>query len=310
MPSFRRSLASLSALSAFEAAARLGGFTAAAQELGVTQAAVSRQIRALETDLRAPLFRRVHRRVELTAAGRVLALAVGQAFERIADAIDVIRPTRTPQPQEALRVGASLAFSHFWLLPRLATFRAAHPSITLRLVSQDLPADMREGAVDVAIRYGRGPFRDGEIAVSMGDEIVPVASPALCARVADLSPDAGVIALPRIDVVAHDPTWVTWRGWFLRAGFGRIADTGILQFNHHTDAIYAAMDGQGVALGWTRLLERPLRDGRLVRLGSRSIIPEEGYNLVLAPGSTAQPAVAAFTSWMTDELARSDAGGS
>jgi len=181
MPHIRRRLPALGALVTFEAAARLGGFTAAAKEIGVTQAAVSRQVRALEDDLGARLFMRAHRRVELTAAGSVLALAVGQSLERIAETVDVIRQ---PEASVSLTVSATLAFSHFWLLPRLSSLLADHPEIKLRVLSQDLPVDLRDGTVDVALRYGRPPYRDGEVAASMSDEIFPVCSPSMLARLA------------------------------------------------------------------------------------------------------------------------------
>jgi DNA-binding transcriptional LysR family regulator len=304
MPSLRRALPSLSALTTFEAAARLGAFTAAARELGVTQAAVSRQIRQLEIDLRAPLFVRAHRKVELTPAGTVLAMAVGRAFDGIGDAIEVIRPAASTAPADLLRVGASLAFSHFWLLPRLPAFRTAHPGMALRLVSQDLPTDLRDGTVDVVLRYGRPPFRDGEVVASMPDEIVPVCSPTLRDGVAHLPFPENLLALPRIAAEAHDATWMTWRRWFDRMGLGRIDGPSGLQFNHYNDAIYAAIDGQGVALGWANLLTRALNEGRLVRLCSQSIKPEETYNLVLPRGTAASPSVIAFTGWISEMMSR------
>lgn len=302
MPTLNRSIPSLAALVTFEAAARLGGFTAAARELGVTQAAVSRQMRILEDELGAPLFLRAHRRVELTAAGSVLSMAVTRAFDQIGDAIDVIRPPRPSTPPKTLRIGASLAFSHFWLLPRLATFRMMHPDIVLRLVSQDQPLDLRDGTVDVTLRYGKPPFRDGDAVVSFPDRIVPVCSPALYARVAHLPFPQRLFALPRIDAEAHDASWLTWRRWFAAAGLGRLEDGGVLQFNQHTDAVYAAIDDQGVALGWLALLERPLAEGRLVPLTDLSVRPDEAYNLVVPRGALANPAAAAFSDWFGAEV--------
>lgn len=302
MPSLRHSLPSLSALICFEAAARLGGFTAAARELGVTQAAVSRRIHQLETDLRTKLFIRAHRRVELTSTGTVLAMAVARAFDGIGDAIDVIRPAERTAPANLLMIGASLAVSHFWLTPRLPEFRAAHPDVAVRIVSQDLPIDLRDRTVDVVLRYGTPPFADGEVLASMPDEVVPVCSPALRESVAHLPFPENVLALPRILAEAHDATWMTWRRWFVAMGLGRIDAPSALQFNHHSDAIYAAIDGLGVALGWTKLVERALTDGRLVRLCEESIRPAQTYNLVVPPGAAARPTVAAFADWIGEKM--------
>jgi DNA-binding transcriptional LysR family regulator len=295
MPHIRRRIPALGALVTFEAAARLGGFTAAAQEIGVTQAAVSRQVSALEEDLGTRLFIRAPRRVDLTAAGSALALAVGQSFERIAETVEAIRQ---PGASASLTVSATLAFSHFWLLPRLASLLADHPEIKLRVLSQDLPVDLRDGTVDVALRYGRPPFRDGEVAASMSDEIFPVCSPAMLARLGPGRLASWPAELPRIDNEAPDASWLTWRRWFALTDPGRSPQAGALRFSHYNDAVYAAIDGQGVVLGWSTLLQRPLADGRLVRLGSSSVTPDEQYCVVVPGRGPYRPHVETFVRWM------------
>ncbi len=295
MPHIRRRIPTLGALVTFEAAARLGGFTAAAKEMGVSQAAVSRQVSALEEDLGARLFIRAHRRVDLTAAGSALSLAVGQSFERIAETVEAIRQ---PGASASLTVSATLAFSHFWLLPRLSSLLADHPEIKLRVLSQDLPVDLRDGTVDVALRYGKPPYRDGDVAASMSDEIFPVCSPAMLARLGPGRLDAWPTHLPRIDNEAPDASWLTWRRWFALTDPDRVPQAGALRFSHYNDAVYAAIDGQGVVLGWRTLLERPLADGRLVRLGGSSIAPEESYCVVVPRRSAYRSQVDTFVCWM------------
>jgi DNA-binding transcriptional LysR family regulator len=279
----------------FEAAARLGGFTKAADELGVTQAAVSRQIRALEEELNTPLFVRGHRKIQLTAAGRVLADAVGQSFERIADAVEVVRhPTRP----EILTVSTTLAFSHFWLLPRLPSFRTEHPALELRVISQDAPIDLRDGEIDVILRFGRAPFRDGRTVASFPEMAYPVCSPDFAER---LGPDFDVsrlAELPLIELDPVEPAWMTWRRWFDHAGMKRPSRRSGLRFNHYSDAVYAAINGEGVSLGWHRLLERPLADGRLVRLGNVAVETEERHHLVVRETVLEGSAVKAFTGWI------------
>src|SRR5262249_38643406 len=145
MVPFRRALPSVNALVTFEAAARLKSFTAAARELGVTQAAVSRQIRLLEDDIGVALFQRGHRRVEPTPAAGVLGTTLSNCFQTIYDTMAVIRQ---PREAEALTVGATVAFSHFWLLPRLSAFRERHPDLPIRIISQDAAIDLASGEMD------------------------------------------------------------------------------------------------------------------------------------------------------------------
>ncbi|MDP3197725.1 LysR substrate-binding domain-containing protein [Tabrizicola sp.] len=303
MPSLRRSVPSMSALATFEAAARLGSFTLAAAELGVTQAAVSRQIKLLEDDLNLALFVRAHRRVSLTQAGTALSGSVGTAFSSMAEMIDTIR---RPQQQNTVTLGATLAFSHFWILPRLSEFRAAHPEITLKLLSDDGPTDLRRDRLDAVVRFGRPPFLDGHCIASRPDTVFPVCSSQLIARL-HIDPErADLAALPLIasDIVA--PSWLTWGTWAQAVGLGssigRASDRSSLRFNHYTDTIEAALNGEGVALGWSMLLANHLREGRLVRLGSHALETENSYCLVVARDTESRVAATAFTSWLKSSL--------
>jgi len=299
MTRLRRSVPSLGALAVFEAAARLGGFTKAADELGVTQAAVSRQIRALEEDLNTTLFVRAHRRIQLTTAGRVLAEAVGQSFERMADAIEVVRHPSRP---ELLTVSTTVAFSHFWLLPRLPSFRTQYPELELRVISQDAPIDLRDGEVDVILRYGRPPFRDGVAVTSHSETVFPVCSPDFGSRYCMGFDISRLRELPLIDLDPAEPAWMTWRQWFVAAGLPRPSRRSGLRFNHYSDSVYAAINGEGVSLGWQRLLERPLGDGRLVSLGDVTVRPDGAHHLVVRETAAERPAVKAFTAWIAENF--------
>lgn len=301
MGRLRGKVPSLAALAAFEAAARLGGFTKAASELGVTQAAISRQIRALEDDFGTPLFVR-GRTVRLTAAGQVLADAVSEAFDRMAVAIDKLHEGRDPA---LLTVSTHLSFSHFWLLPRLPAFRHANPEVKLRVLSQDAPIDLRQGEVDVVIRYGRPPFADGATMASLAEQTFPVCSPQFAAQASCESVGAERLReLPLIE--AHNPEtdWLTWPEWFAMAGLPRPSRPQMLVFRHYSDAVYAAMAGEGVVLGWQKLLERPLGDGRLTRIGDVAVRPAEAHHMVVAQGEAERDAVAAFSAWLAAEFDR------
>ena len=289
MAGLRRSISSLGALATFEAAARLMGFTRAAEELGVTQAAVSRQIKLLEAELNMPLFVRGHRRVELTPAGLVLARALTGAFDQVTEALDTIR---RPVQGKTVTVGATLAFTHFWLLPRLPAFRAAHPEVQLRLVSQDSGFDLRKDSVDVLIHYGRPPVDGGRLLAELPERVFPVCAPALARR---------GLSLDQMPLIACDwvePTWLGWRRWAQLAGLPPLARPSALRFSQYSDAIYAAIGGEGVAMGWQALVGGHLVDGRLVRLGQAEVVPDE-VNMLLVP-ATRNPGKAArvFTDWL------------
>lgn len=298
MAGFRRSVSSLSALATFEAAARLVGFTRAAEELGVTQAAVSRQIKLLEADLNTPLFIRGHRKVELTPAGVMLARALTGAFDQVAEAIDIIRK---PAAANTVTFGATLGFMHFWLLPRLPAFRAAHPDVQLRLVSQDAGFDVRRDSVDVLINYGKAPFDGARCLASMPDVVFPVASPGLPGLMRPLD------QLPLIGCEWLEPSWLSWRRWTQLAGHPPLQKANALRFSQYTDAIYAAVGGEGVALGWQSLIGAHLRDGRLVRLGTLQVAPEEAHNLLVPTMRTQGRGARKLTEWLVNAFATDQA---
>lgn len=281
MPSLRHSVGSLTSLVAFEAAARLSSFTLAAEELGVSQAAVSRQIKLLEADINTPLFIRANRGVTLTRVGVALASTLSLSLGRIAEMLDTLRQPSVPS---TVAVGATLAFTHYWLLPRLPDFRASHPEIHLKLVAQDEPIDLRRDRLDVVVRYGQPPFDDARSIASHADEVFPVCSPALLKRMGLKPALAPLSKLPLIASDTIDPTWLSWKRWASMVGgvdLGRHADRSTLRLNHYTDSIQAAIVGQGVALGWRRLVANFLDEERLVPVGGRSITPPERYHIVV-----------------------------
>lgn len=303
MTNLRRSLPTLSLLSTFESAARLGSFTLAAAELGVTQAAVSQQIKALEEELNKALFVRAHRRVVLTPAGAALAQVVGGAFSRMSEMIDTLR---LPDVPDTVAIGLTLAFNQFWLMPRLPDFRARFPQIRLRLVADDAPMDLRQARLDVAIRYGKPPFEDAVSHANRPERAFPVANPALLARMGLTASAADVVTMPLIASDVVNPAWMPWRQWSkaLRLGpaLGRASDLSRLRFNHYSDTVQAALNGEGVTMGWEVLLEDILREGRLVRLGTESVVPEERYHVITPVGREPTPAVRNFLDWMVERL--------
>ncbi len=303
MTTLRRNLPTLNLLSTFDSAARLGSFTLAAAELGVTQAAVSQQIKALERELNKPLFVRAHRRVVLTPAGIALAQAVGGAFSRMSEMIDTLRQPEVP---DTVAIGLTLAFNQFWLMPRLPDFRARFPHVRLRLVADDTPMDLRQAQLDVAIRYGKPPFEDAVSHAERAECAFPVASPALLARLGVAPGEVDLLHMPLIASDIVNPAWMPWRQWAkalrLGPGLGRASDLSRLRFNHYSDTVQAALNGEGVTMGWAVLLEDILLEGRLVRLGSDSVVPQERYHVVTPLGREPSQATRIFLDWMVGRL--------
>ncbi len=299
MTTLRRSIPSMSALATFESAARLGSFTQAAAELGVTQAAVSRQIKLLEQDLNAMLFVRANRKVVLTPSGAALAATVTKAFFSMAEMIETIRQ---PVTVDTVTVGASLAFSHFWILPRLPQFRAMHPDIKLRLIAEDNVTDLRHDRLDVAVRYGKPTFADARSMASHPDEVFAVCSPKL---LQDLGFDAATVDLLNLPLIASDvinPSWMTWRSWAQEVGLGpalgKASDLSRLRFSHYSDTIQAAVSGEGMALGWATLLSGHLAEGRLVKVGALSLRMEERHHVLIPNGRDLSKSAKVFVDWI------------
>jgi LysR family glycine cleavage system transcriptional activator len=293
---FRKRLPSFTALIMVEAVLRHKSFTAAASELGVTQAAVSRQIALLEDELGVPMFIRKHRAIEPTAACDTLGASLAQSFVNIADTIDAIKGSA----KDVVTIGATVAFSSFWLLPRLADFRSQNPGIQIRVVSQDNRINLDDGDIDIAIRYGVPPFNDGTVITSRDDEVMLVCSPDYL-RLRVPGPLAATDELIETDV--QDSSWLSWRHWLSKS------DTHFeirpsLRFNHYTETIFAARGGQGLALGWGLLVETFLDDGTLLPFDETRLPTGARYNVLLPVKSRRTLAIDRAAAWLTAALHR------
>ena len=297
--SFRRSVPSLNALVALDAAVRHKSFTLAGEELGVTQTAVSRQIMALEADLGAPLFHRRHRSVEPTSECLRLATALNRHFGGIADCVADFRAAAA---DGAITVGATSAFSQLWLLPRLVQFRRDHPNAKIRVKTSDEPINLENGDVDLAIRYGKAPFADGEVIASHKDILYPVCSPDYAAA---LGEEASVFwegDYDLISTVSDERSWYTWQDWFTAVGLRRKVLPPALEFNHFTQTLYAARAGQGIALGWELLVRTFLDDGTLIRLGDVYLVAEGQFHIVVSNRAKKTLVLDLFVDWLMTEL--------
>jgi DNA-binding transcriptional LysR family regulator len=299
MAHFRKSIPSLSALLALEAAARHRSITLAAAELGVTQAAVSRQISALETELGHLLFHRRHRAIEPTAPCLALTASLAASFTSIHQSVEQARASGA---DTVVTIGTTLAFSTLWLMPRLRAFRDAVPMAQVRVVTRDSRIGLEGRDVDVVVRFGIPPFADGRVVAQRSDVLFPVCSPGFAERLAGESDSFIAAPADLIENDVSDRQWYSWSDWFARIGVTRPVPAPAMRFNHYTDAIEAARAGQGVALGWHTLCERFVRDGSLVRLGRREVIPEGTYNVLLPAHRRPDAAGELAAQWLADQL--------
>ncbi len=293
----RRKLPPLTALTAFESAARLASFTKAANELGVTQAAISRQIHLLEAYLGFALFIRGHRKVELTDKGRVLALASQDAFDIIASSVSEV----TSDAQDVdLTIAATVAFSHFWLLPRISEFSRNHPGINVRILTQDNFPNIESSDIDIAIRFGSGMWADGQASVLFEDEVFPVCSSNFALNSGNIEIPRDLLAYPLISYTADDPTWTGWSEWLAAFGVELPKRKSGLRCSFYTEAIYAALNGQGITLGWRRLVEDLLVQGRLIQLTDSTVKTRNAYFAVVPKRRRQTEAAQLFQMWLTE----------
>jgi len=303
MANLRKKLPPLTALTAFEAAARLSSFTRAATELGVTQAAVSRQIHLLEEDFGFPLFRRLHRKIELTEKGRLLSAAAGDAFNLIADTVAELR---SESADDELAISATISFSHFWLLPRIAAFSRAHPEIKLRIITQDARTSIEASDVDLAIRYGTGTWPDGQAELLFEDEVFPICSADYLVTADPICTVDDLVGHPLISSDTDDPTWTGWDEWLAAFFVKAPKKAGGLRCSFYTEAIYAALNGQGIALGWNRLVGDLIKQTRLVRVTEASIRTRAAYFVVVPTRRPRKESGRLFIEWLRQVSALAD----
>jgi len=301
MHSDLRKLPSLDFLRGFEAAGRRLSFTLAAEELFLTQSALSRQVKALEDALGVPLFERRHRALALTAAGTAFHRDVSAALEALAGAASRVRgEARAP----GLVVSTSVSFASLWIIPRLSRFRARHPNVEVYVSADDRLVDLARGDVDLVIRY-LPDARVPEGAVRLfGERMLPVVSPALLAgggpplaRPADL---AHHVLLHLDDPDGRMP-WLNWAAWLSANGAPDLRPAGSLRFRIYDQVVQAAVGGQGIALGRIPILAEHLRDGRLVAPFARRYDSARGYYVIVAPQSAERPDVVAFVDFLVTE---------
>ncbi|RUU55303.1 transcriptional regulator GcvA [Mesorhizobium sp. M2C.T.Ca.TU.002.02.1.1] len=294
------------ALRTFEAAARHLNFTRAADELGLTPAAVSHQIKEIEDQLDLVLFTRTSRTIRLTEAGNLLLEASVDALDLLNRAVS--RARKMTRGTALLKVTLDAQFATKWLMRRVDDFRRQKPGVELRF---DITYDVRDferDDVDVGIRFGTGKY-PGIIAHRLFENIIiPVCSPALLASGPPLKEPRDLFnhTLAHIEWSRQGVTWPNWSMWMHAAGVDDFDDSRTLVFGSSTDAIQAALDGNAVALADFAMVANDLSQGRLVRpfeLGIK-VAPEFAYFLVYPEAVKDDERVVAFREWLIEEAAK------
>lgn len=298
MPCLAKRLPRLTGLIMFEAAARHLSFTRAAEELDVTQAAVSQQIRAIETELGRPLFRRLHRGLELTRDGHRFQRSVSMALEYIASATDDFR--RTGQAT-SIAIGVTQAVAQFWLVPRIERFRAVYPNVDVRVFATDRGFEKVAGLVNVGIRLGKSTLQNFRTIRLCEGEIFPVCSPSYLKQRRSMQRIADLIDESLLSI--DDNRWghVDWPVWFAEFGVCGYVPRRSLKISSYPLVIQAAREGQGIALGWTLSTADLIARGELVRPIDTTLKTRAEYYLVVSEEASAAP-VSAFCEWVLGEF--------
>ena len=286
-----RKLPSLNALRAFEAAARHLSFTRAAEELHVTQAAISHQVRTLEEQLDLMFFRRANRGILLTDAGQELLPTVTDALDLLAAGC---RRVSKRDETGALVISTTDSFAVCWLVPRLHLFRKVHPDVDVRIGTGDALADLVRDDVDLAIRYGSGDYPGLDVELLMRDEVFPVCS-------LDYQKGSGLKSprdLRNHPLIRGDTAHDLWKRWLKAAGLEDMPVLWSLEADHFHLMYQAARGGQGVAIASAVAVADDLETGRLVRPFDLAVPSEGSYFIVGARGRLRKPKVRRFVDWL------------
>ncbi|GGP24349.1 transcriptional regulator GcvA [Silvimonas amylolytica] len=286
-----QALPPLNALRAFESAARLESFSAAANELFVTHGAVSKQIKQLEEWLNVQLFERAGGRVKLTDAGWRYLVQVQDGLDLISSATaQLLQPDR----QRRLTINSTPTFALHWLLPRLAGFRAAHPDIDLRIMTSDRDISRIDTPFDLAIRRGPGDWPGFVAKPFLEEREVLLCSPALYKQ----SPIHRPADLARHTLLYADARPTAWQRWLTLAGVPDLKPAATLQFDHFHFTLQAAMNGLGVTLGPLPMMQSEIDSGELMIALPAPVVPVRGFCWIVPRLMMDDPAIGAFCQWL------------
>lgn len=299
----RKQLPRLEFLHSFEAAARHLSFTLAAKELFLTQSAISRQIAQLEMDLGVPLFTRHHRALALTESGLIMQRVVTDCLDRLRDATVRVRGV------SALRqvsITCTPGFASLWLIPRLSRFTSTHPQVDVRLSATLDVLDLARSGIDIAVRFCPKREDVGSHAQPLFEEtVLPLCAPALCNQVDHpLRTPADLVAhtLLTVDMPQGMAPTVEWEPWLKIMGLADVRLKNTLRFTQYTDAVAAAVAGQGVVIGRVPLLNALLQEGKLVSpFGAQAAASQRAYYIDMAAHAQGNTDAHDFVQWLRSE---------
>lgn len=294
---------SLNTLQVFEAAARRGSFTRAAEELQISQPAVSHAMRLLEDQLGVPLFDRQHKGVKTTEAGAYLQEQVAMGLTLIDQALREVRSMNVPHQ---VTLAVSTATATWWLLPRIARFKQLHPDIELRCITTDIDMDLERERIDLAITLGSDHFANYQRWHYVDEEIFPVCSPRF---LAEQGPIKDVRALARLPLLHLEQRYakprMQWSEWLEHFGVKLSRSNNVFRFNDYSIVLQAAIEGQGVAQGWRHIVEPLIAQGLLVRPLKESITTDQPMYIIAPAGKPLRADVEALKDWLVSEAGAS-----
>jgi LysR family glycine cleavage system transcriptional activator len=299
MQNLRRNLPPLSSLLPFEAASRHASITKAANELGLTQAAISKQIKALEDDLGVTLFDRRNRAVFLTDAGREFGLLISEMLGGIAQKANHLRQSYAPHE---LVLRSQLCEGLYWLMPRLSRFYLEHPDISVRVTVSQNPLANAEERYDLALQTTGRDIGSAQLVFTASDAVFPVCSPDYLEKI---GPGAVIDRLADYQLLHHQvypQDWMDWDTWLKRVGTRhKIGRKGVLYDSYHL-MIEATVAGLGIGLGWSRTVENYLNNGTLVRPFNHELSFVDGLSIYKPKSGDLSSDVRKLANWLRAEL--------
>ncbi|OEO26061.1 LysR substrate-binding domain-containing protein [Pseudomonas marincola] len=290
----------LNSLVAFESAARHLSFTFAANELNVTQGAISRQVRLLEDYLGKALFERTTRAMSLTPTGNQYYEVVRESLLQLASATGEIRHWRGAQQ---VTVATSTAMASLWLLPKVAEFQRDNEDIDLRIIAYDHVKDYSRLDCDLALYYCRTAPKGMQVTPLFSEEVFPVCSPGYLAKHPELVSVEQFSTCTLLWLEDPQRDWIGWSEWFLRLGRKMVEPKHRININSYSMLLQSAISGQGIALAWSNLVDNHLQTGALVR-PVQSTLLTEGQFCLLEPSNrtSSRQSVKQFRSWLISQL--------
>lgn len=290
----------LNSLVAFEAAARHLSFTLAADELHVTQGAISRQIRVLENYLGKPLFERANRTIKLTTMGQRYVQTVRQALTDIASITDEVR---TWQGMYQLTVATTSAMASLWLLPKIAEFQRDHENIELRIVATEQISNLSRVESDVALFYCRTPPSTMQATTLFHEEVFPICSPGYLERYGPFTGPEALLDCTLLSLEDADQDWMSWKQWFSGVDVAFRPPRRRLNTNSYSMLVQAALMDQGIALGWSQLVDDYLANGQLVRPVETVLRTQARFCLLEhAQTRSTRRGIGAFREWLLNSV--------